>query len=273
MENNRWPVMRGRHALGRLERRDASGAVAVTADAESAVTLVTVRGTWGSPLRRDTFTAVKKVLSEHPIAMVIDLCEVIDTRAASVSTWLTVSRVGAAMEPPVRVAACLPRRAALTQRLDRLGSPYFLPVFENPGLARAAVVAGGPITDRLRLDLPPHPDSPALARNLVSEACSAWGLPEVLYPARLVMSELAANAVEHAGTPFRVVVVRRGSGLHLIVTDGEPRMPHLVDPPEDPPGNLWDIRGQGLRTVQAASAGWGALPTRNGKMVWATVKP
>ncbi|MBM2620954.1 ATP-binding protein [Actinoplanes sp. LDG1-06] len=265
--------MRGRHAPGRHETRDISGAVAVTADAEGAVTVVTVRGAWGSPLRRDTFTAVKKALSEHPAAMVMDLFEVIDTGAASASTWLTVSKVGASMQPRVRVAACLPRRTALNQRLDRLGSSRFLPTFDDLGRARAAVMAGGPVTDRLRLDLPPHPDSPALARNLVSEACAAWGLPEVLYPARLVMSELAANAIEHAATPFCAVVARRGAGVHLIVSDHEPRMPYLVDPPHDPPGNLWDLRGQGLRTVQAASTAWGALPTRDGKMVWATVRP
>ncbi|MBB4690146.1 hypothetical protein BKA14_000294 [Actinoplanes abujensis] len=265
--------MRGRHAPGRHDPRDVSGAVAVTADADSAVTVVTVHGTWGTPLRREAFTAVKKALSEHPAALVVDLCDLIDAKAASASAWLTVSQVGTTMEPAVRVAACLPPGAPLTRRLGRLGAPYFLPVFDNLSQAEAAVLTGGPLADRLRLELPPHPDSPALARNLVSQACSAWGLPEVLYPARLVMSELAANAAEHAATPFHVVVVRRGSGLHLIVADGEPRMPHLVDPPRDPPGNLWDVRGQGLRTVQAASAGWGALPTRTGKMVWATVRP
>lgn len=247
--------------------------MAVTADPDSAVAVVTVRGTWGTPLRRDAFTAVKTVLSAHPAALVMDLFDVVDTRAASATTWLTVSRVGASMTPPVRVAACLPRRAALTQRLNRRGTPYALPLFDDLSLARAAVATGGPLIDRRRLHLPPHPDSPALARNLVSEACSAWGLPEVLYPARLVMSELAANAIEHAATPFHAVVVRRGSGLHLIVADGDPRMPHLVDPPRDPPGNIWDMRGQGLRTVQAASTGWGALPTRHGKLVWATVRP
>lgn len=247
--------------------------MAVTADAESAVAVVTVRGTWGTPLRRDSFTAVKTVLHAHPSALVVDLCAVIDTRAASAPTWLTVSRVGASMSPPVRVAACLPRRATLTQRLDRLGSPNPLPVFDSLELAHAAMLAGGPVLDRRSIELPPHPDSPALARNLVSEACSAWGLSAVLYPARLVMSELAANAIEHAATPFHAVVMRRGNGLQLMVADGNPRLPHLVEPPQDPPGNLWDLRGQGLRTVQAASAGWGALPTRDGKLVWATVRP
>jgi hypothetical protein len=256
----------------RPDRDDAAGVV-VTADADTAVTVVTVRGIWGNALRSDAFVAVRKVLGEHPAALILDLCDCHDRHAAGASTWLTVSRVAAAMQPPVRVAACLSPRTALNGRLVRMGGSYFLPVFGDRAGAEAAVAAGGPVTDRLRLSLPPHPDAPALARNLVTDACGAWRLPEVLYPARLVMSELSSNAVEHARTPIAVIVTRRGTALHLMVCDGDPRMPVMIDQTDEPPSSLWDTRGQGLRIVQAASAAWGALPTREGKMVWATVRP
>ncbi|MBU2668390.1 ATP-binding protein [Actinoplanes bogorensis] len=243
----------------------------MTADIETAVTVVTVRGMWSRPLRGDAFIAVKKALGEHPTALIVDLCEVIDPQATSASTWLTVSRVGSSMEPAVGVAACLPRGAALAERLRRLGARYFLPIYDDLAHARSVVAVGGPRPDRMRIDLQPHPDSPALARNLVTEACGAWGMPaDVLYPARLVMSELAANAMEHAATPFSAMVVRRGDGLHLVVSDCEPRLPQLVD---QSAGEFLYVRGQGLRTVQAASSAWGSLPTRDGKMVWATVRP
>ncbi|MCO8271073.1 ATP-binding protein [Actinoplanes sp. TRM 88003] len=265
METLRWPDMGSRHSSG--------GSVVVTADADNAVTIVTVRGIWGTALRSDAFIAVRKVLGEHPAALILDLCECNDRHAAGASTWLTVCRVAAAMMPPVRVAACLQPRSALNGRLVRMGGSYFLPLFSDLAGAAAAVRAGGPVTDRLRLSLPPHPDTPALARNLVTDACSAWGLPEVLYPARLVMSELAGNAVEHARTPIAVIVVRRGVGLHLMVCDGDPRLPRVIDQTKEPPGSLWDLRGQGLRIVRTAAAAWGALPTRDGKMVWATIHP
>ena len=106
-----------------------------------------------------------------------------------------------------------------------------------------------------------------------SEACAAWRLPAVLYPARLVMSELAANGVEHSGGPIGVVVARRGPALHLVVADRDPRLPHVIELAEAPPTRLWETRGQGLRTVRAAAAAWGALPTAEGKLVWATVRP
>ncbi|WP_250038055.1 ATP-binding protein [Paractinoplanes maris] len=265
--------MGSRHSLGRHTARDDGGSVLVTADTDNAITVVAVRGVWGTALRRDTFVAVRKALGQHPSALILDLCELNDRHAAGAATWLTVSRVAGAMEPPVRVAACLPPRAALHGRLVRMGGPFFLPLFPDLAGAFAAVAAGGPITDRLRLALPRHPDTPALARNLVTDACGAWNLPEVLYRGRLVMSELAGNAVEHARTPITAIVVRRGAGLHLTVCDGDPCLPRMIDQTREPPGSLWDVRGQGLRTVQAASAAWGALPTREGKMVWATIRP
>ena len=35
------------------------------------------------------------------------------------------------MQPAVRVAACLPPRAALTARLERMGASSFLPLFAD----------------------------------------------------------------------------------------------------------------------------------------------
>ena len=245
----------------------------VTADLDGAVTVVALHGPWGPRLGRDTYLALHKALAEHPAAIVLDLDALSDRRGSSASTWLNVRRVAAAMEPPVRAMVCLPGSAVLADRLARLGAASFLPVFPTVAAARAAVTAGHTLPDRLRLALPPHPDTPALARNLVTDACAAWDLTEVVHPGRLVMSELATNAVQHARTPLEVMVVRRSGALHLIVNDRDARMPHIVDRPQELPAGLWDLRGQGLRTVRAASAAWGALPTVEGKMVWATIRP
>lgn len=141
------------------------------------------------------------------------------------------------------------------------------------GAYDAALAAGGQLTDRLRLPLPPEPASAVAARDAVTEACSRWGLTRLLRPARLVVSELVANAVEHAGTPIDVVISRLGTdgrvaGLHLAVYDRDPRLPR--QPPPGDPGPL-DQRGLGLHVVDAAAHAWGARPARGGKMVWAAL--
>jgi len=120
--------------------------------------------------------------------------------------------------------------------------------------------------------LAPAPDTASLARTLVADACAAWHLRELLHPARWVMSELVLNAVEHAGTDLVVTITRCGNGLHLAVSDGDPRPPRLRTPARVRRGAPLDERGRGLRVVQAAAAGWGAVRTPTGKVVWAVIR-
>ncbi|HEX8630242.1 MAG TPA: ATP-binding protein [Catenuloplanes sp.] len=142
-----------------------------------------------------------------------------------------------------------------------------------PGAVISTVgVVGLPEPDRRQLSLPPEPEAASLARALVADACHAWGLPRLLYPARLVMSELALNAVEHAGTDLVVTVERRGAALHLAVADGVATLPRLREPGRPRGGAPLDDRGRGLRTVQATASAWGATPTAAGKVVWAVVR-
>lgn len=124
----------------------------------------------------------------------------------------------------------------------------------------------------LTVVLAAEPDAASLARVLVADACLAWRLPELLHPARRVMSELVLNAVEHAGTDVVVTITRRGIGLHLAVCDGDPRLPELRVPARVRRGAPLDERGRGLRVVQAAATGWGAVRTPTGKVVWASVQ-
>ncbi len=257
-----------------LRKTRRLGSVTVTADLQTATATVAVCGPWGRALSRDTFLGLRRCLGEHPAGVVLDLRALDDRHAASVTTWLTARRVGDAMEPPVQMVACVPGEAVLADRLHRLGAARHLPVFATLPQAVAALTASLKPADRLLLRLPADPDTPALARNLVTEACAAWRLSGVLYPARLVMSELSANAVEHAGGSSIVVAVeRRGDGLHLAVADSDPRPPRLREWPTTPPGSRWESRGQGLRTVRGAAAAWGVLPTADGKLVWASVRP
>ncbi|MBB3095602.1 anti-sigma regulatory factor (Ser/Thr protein kinase) [Actinoplanes campanulatus] len=121
--------------------------------------------------------------------------------------------------------------------------------------------------------LAPDPDAASLARTLVADACMVWQLPGLLHPARRVMSELVLNAVEHAATALVVTVTRHGDGLHLAVSDGDPRLPRLRMMARVRRGVPLDERGRGLQLVQAAATRWGADRTATGKTVWAVLLP
>ena len=81
----------------------------------------------------------------------------------------------------------------------------------------------------------------------------------------LIVSELAANAVQHARTSFSVEV-RQESGLAWVcVRDGHPAVPVLRHTSAITAG------GRGLALIDAVARSWGVIPTPIGKQVWATI--
>jgi hypothetical protein len=247
--------------------------VHIESDVDASVALMSVRGDWERPVWHATKTALKNCLAEHPEALILDLSGLDDPGGASVPLWAGAQRSAVLKDPPVQLALCIPPQLPLADRMQCLAAGLYLPVYAKVRQARVAIASRLPLTDRLMLTLAPSPDAPGLARDLVTEACGAWDLPDLLQPSRQVMSELVANAVEHAGTDLTVVVSRRGAGLHLSVADDVPALPQMIRRARLHRGRPTDDRGRGLRAVTAAASAWGALPTSTGKVVWATLQP
>jgi len=248
------------------------GRVSVTADVAGTVIEVAVHGRWNPSLRMDAWAAVTKCFAQHPPTVIVDLYDLGDPLAASAPAWWTMGTTGAEMRPPVSVAVCLPTATALAARLNRIGAKRYLSVFATMPEAQVAVAGRALMSKCAQLLLVPRADATDRARTLVAEACQAWELPRLLGPGRLIVAELVANAVEHAGTDIVVTARRRGAGLHLAVSDGDARLPSLLDPPPSPRSTSGG-RGHGLHAVHAASIAWGAMPTATGKVVWAVPRP
>jgi len=117
------------------------------------------------------------------------------------------------------------------------------------------------------LHVAPQPGASAAARRLVTRACADWEMPELAGDATLVVSELVANAVEHAGTDIIVLIRLRPGGVRIEVCDDDDRMPRIPDHE-----GVLHRRGRGIRLVEKVSRRWGALPTATGKVVWATLR-
>jgi anti-sigma regulatory factor (Ser/Thr protein kinase) len=80
--------------------------------------------------------------------------------------------------------------------------------------------------------------------------------------ARVVLSELASNAVRHARTPFEVTV-RVGDVVWVGVRDSSRRQPRVLYASSE------DISGRGLMLVSSLATRWG-IDWRDGdKVVWA----
>jgi len=185
---------------------------------------------------------------------------------------LAATRAAGVLQPPVQIALSAPGSRPLSRRLHWTGVARIVPMFTTMEQARTAVANRGPLTERLQLTrLQPETGSANAARGLIDVACEAWGLADLRHPSRLVISELVANVVEHARTDMVVTVWRRRNGLHLTVHDGDARLPHMRPLPSAGAATTRD-GGHGLRIVDTLSAAWGAVSTRKGKMVWATMR-
>jgi anti-sigma regulatory factor (Ser/Thr protein kinase) len=112
----------------------------------------------------------------------------------------------------------------------------------------------------------PTPDGARAARHFVQAALGDLD-PGVCHVTMLLTSELATNAILHAGTDFVVAVSHPGDALRVAVSDGNTRLPQSCMAPADAP------TGRGLALVDALASAWGADRHGQGKTVWFEVRP
>ncbi|MFE0461587.1 ATP-binding protein [Kitasatospora sp. NPDC058965] len=123
---------------------------------------------------------------------------------------------------------------------------------------------------RRRLTLAGLPRPVARARAFTGAALADWSWPSPEQGRDLVLlvAELVANALLHAGGPLELVLDARRSRLRIEVSDASPQLPEPCLPHRPGlPG------GHGLHIVRRTADRWGAQPHGAGKTVWAEVAP
>ncbi len=108
-----------------------------------------------------------------------------------------------------------------------------------------------------------EPSSVAQARRFANSVLEASGAGDDAWPVTQVVSELATNAVVHAGTPFVLSIAHDASRIRVAVTDGRPlaraSMRRLSNE---------TTTGRGLQMVQSLGQAWGVDQTDAAKTVW-----
>ena len=113
------------------------------------------------------------------------------------------------------------------------------------------------------IELAPEPATLRTARRFVDETLTEWGLESLCDDARLITSELSANAVLHARTDFQVTLRSAGLGhLRIEVRDAKMHMSSPAAPPQR------GTSGRGLVLVDTLATAWGTQVLSDGKMVW-----
>lgn len=202
-----------------------------------------------------------KCLADQPDSLLVDLTGMATVQPIALSVFAAVARQ-AAMWPGTPVLVCGADRVIEAKLVG--GGYGRVPVFGSVDQALAA----GPRrrVPSIEETLLPVSGAARRARDVVTEACTRWDLPQLAGAACIVASELVANGQVHAHTMMRLRLSLRRRYLMISVRDGSPAEPRLVanvDPTKQ--------GGRGLMIVDALTRRWGSIATDDGKVVWAVL--
>ncbi|MEU7613385.1 STAS domain-containing protein [Micromonospora sp. NPDC049204] len=233
----------------------------ITCDVRTTAPVAVVRlsGALDLGTMRSVHQALNGALVEETEALVVDMAEVDVRDRLALSVFVATAR-RAQEWPSVPVVLCSPTPVAARWLAE---STTCRVVPTSPDCAEATRVAGTTSTLRMRARLEPVAGACRRARDLVTDACARWNLPDAAGPASLVLSELVGNVVRHAGTPMQVTVTLRRPYLHLAVVDGSSAQARAGGT------DLHAEGGRGLLLVRELTQRWGSVPAGAGKAVWA----
>jgi anti-sigma regulatory factor (Ser/Thr protein kinase) len=118
---------------------------------------------------------------------------------------------------------------------------------------------------------PAMPESVRSIREMADVVVRSWALERLVPDVKLILSELATNAVaETPGEEIALVMKHEGPSLSVGIWDSSPRLPT-----EERRGSDAES-GRGLMIVAKTADSYGTHPARNqdgenGKIVWARI--
>ncbi|MET0418823.1 MAG: anti-anti-sigma factor [Actinoplanes sp.] len=228
-------------------------------DHEQAYPLVQLTGVLDADTESDVRAVLLEALSEGPEALVVDVSE-LEPGTPDAPKALRKVRQDTADWPAANLVLSDPR----------VHGPWRdtgWPVWPDIGAAFADL--GPPDHEhRLSLELEPLVGAARRTRELITEACGRWDLPDLAGPARIVATEMVNNVVAHALTPMVVLLAVHGDGMSVAVRDSSDVIPTYTGGPVPPTA----YGGRGMLLIDSVAARWGNLALGTGKVVWALLE-
>ncbi|MEV1285687.1 ATP-binding protein [Micromonospora sp. NPDC049679] len=223
--------------------------------------LVRLIGVLDLPAAESVRSALLTCLADQPDAVVVDVSQLLVQETAALSIFTAVVRE-TAQWPIGQLMLCAPPSDA-----DAVWAQAEVAVTPTRQAALAQLTDPASAT-RLSVELTPVAGSARRARELVTEGCTRWGLPELAGSACIAITEMVNNAVAHAQTPMTVRLALRNGALHVAVRDFSRQQPSY-----DGRVSPKTCGGRGLLLIDTVARRWGSTPLRDGKVVWAVLHP
>ena len=152
-----------------------------------------------------------------------------------------------------------------------VGRPLAVPPVTSAPATGGSAASGSAAGDPLRRvnwadatrTFPGTREDTRAARGFALAMLEQWRGGQLAADTALVVTELATNAVLHAGSAFSVSLTLSGGAIRISVGDTLPLGPGAVDQ------QLTAASGHGLGVVAAMATRWGVETVPTGKAVWA----
>lgn len=108
---------------------------------------------------------------------------------------------------------------------------------------------------------PPQPEQVRIARRLVRDTLTAWGLRDICDTTQLLAGELLTDAAHHTSNPIGLRLVHTDTLLCEVTDDNQ-----VAPSPLQPAGT--DASERCVTLIRKLAARWGCTPTPAGRTVW-----
>jgi hypothetical protein len=246
---------------------DQPDKLVLTAAVVRGATVLTAQGVLDSTTYLGLRDTIIKVALDEPLAVIVDVGELL---VPAPSAWVVFTsarwHVGRWPEVPIMLVC---ERDAGRDAIARNGVARYVPVYPTVPAAIESLSHSAPQRHRrrARANLPAKLSSLRRSRELVTEWLTAWSQDDLIPVAKVVVTALVENVLEHTDSPPAVRLETDGVTVTVAVEDSS-RGPVVLR--EDP-----KVSGipSGLRVVAALCRMWGTAPTPAGKTVWAVMGP
>ncbi|MDQ7808569.1 ATP-binding protein [Amycolatopsis sp. A133] len=204
-----------------------------------------------------------KAATEAPDGLIADVSELGFAGDAQLSVFALVAmRLSDWPGIPFALVSGQPDREKMLRRL-----PVARYARVHPDVAAAERGFGEPVRRRAVREFPRAETTGALAREFVTEVCGAWGFPELVGDALVIVTELVENTLRHTSSRPEVRIDLRRGICTIAVADDDPRPAELHE------RQTTTEPGLGLKLVAQFARAWGCSGSwTGGKVVWATLR-